>query len=308
MLAAAFTFALLAQEPAQEPTQAPATPAPVVNPLQLAIGREGQTVAVPGRITNLSTGTGILPEDVAAACDGKRFLFLGEQHATTPHQMMQAAIIDACVRRGRRVVVGLEMFQRPKQNVLGAFPALAETEFLQRSEWDKQWGFDYSFYRPVFDVARKHHLPLVALNIPRDWVRTVGRGGMSALPPEAKAELPTDMVLDNAQHRQVFTSLIGGHQGTGGSIDNMYAAQVLWDEAMADTAVRFLRYPKPSANTLFVVIAGSGHVMYNQGINWRLQRRKAGDGPTVVMTESSEPITVSNGLADFVFVSPKPRG
>ena len=56
-----------------------------------------------------------------------------------------------------------------------------------------------------------------------------------------------------------------------------------------------------------VVIAGSGHVMYNQGINLRLARRKAGEGITVVMTESTEPIAAANGLGDFLYVSPAPR-
>jgi len=64
---------------------------------------------------------------------------------------------------------------------------------------------------------------------------------------------------------------------------------------------------KPNSRTVFVVIAGSGHVMYGQGINYRIGKRNNAKGLTVVMAESDDPLTVSNGLADYVLVSPKPR-
>jgi uncharacterized iron-regulated protein len=275
--------------------------------LTLPIGRPGRTVAVSGRLTDLRSGAAATPDDVAKAADGKRFVFLGEQHGTAPCQILEAAVIDALARRGRRVVVGLEMYTRPKQAVLDQFATLDEAAFLEQSEWKKQWGFEFGFYRPVFDVARKHRIPLVGLNVPRDWVRAVGRGGLGALPPEAKAELPGNMRLDVAEHRKVWDSLMGGHSMTGASMDNMYSAQVLWDEGMADTAMRYLAAHKSDRRTVFVVLAGSGHVMYGQGINRRLARRNAGDMLNVVMTESTAPVEVSNGIGDFIYVAPEPR-
>jgi uncharacterized iron-regulated protein len=76
---------------------------------------------------------------------------------------------------------------------------------------------------------------------------------------------------------------------------------------MADTAIKYLAGHRPNSKTIFVIIAGSGHVMYRQGINYRIDKRKAGDGITIVMLQSNEAIPVSNGLADFVLVSPAPR-
>lgn len=277
--------------------------------LTLPIGRPGQTVCRSGRMTDLRTGMDATADDVAKAAEGKRFVMLGENHATPPHQSMEAAVIEALVRRGRRVVVGLEMYQRPKQDLLDAFATgkLGEDEFLQQSDWKGQWGFDFAFYRPVFDAVRRHKLGLVGLNVPRDWVRSVGRGGLAGLSPEAKAQLPATIRLDMADHRRVFESLMGGHQMTGPSMDNMYAAQVLWDEGMADTAIRYLAAHRPDRRTVFVIVAGSGHVMYGQGINLRLANRNAGDTLSVVMQESTEPLSVANGLGDFVYVTPKPR-
>lgn len=241
-------------------------------------------------------------DDIAKAADRKLFVYLGEEHATEPDQLMHAAIIQALVRRGRHVVVGLEMIQRPKQSVLDQWTAgsIAEDEFLKQVDWKGQWGYDYSYYRPIFDTVQRFKLPLIGLNIPRDWVRTVGKGGFQALKPDDRTQLPTEMSLDNADHKKVFDSLMGGHAMSS----NIYSAQVLWDEGMSDTALKYLEAHKPSSRTVFVVIAGSGHVMYRQGINYRVAKRKGGDGITLVMLDSNEPVSVSNGIADFVMVMP----
>jgi uncharacterized iron-regulated protein len=262
-------------------------------------------------MTNLDTYKPSTPEDVAAAARGKRFVFLGESHATTPHQQMQANIIDALARSGRKVIIGMEMFTRPKQTVLDLWArgGMAEDDFLAKSDWKGQWGYGFNYYRPIFDVAQRYHIPVLALTRPREWVRASGKGGHAALPEEAKAQLPPDMKMDNAEHRRVFEALIGGHPDMStAAADNMYSAQVLWYEGMADTIARHMAAYKPKSDTVYVVIAGSGHVMYGQGINYRLRRRNLGDGPTVVMLTSNDPIRVANGLADFVYVTPAAEG
>jgi uncharacterized iron-regulated protein len=259
-------------------------------------------------MTNMDTYSAATPDDVADAAKGKRFVFLGENHATAPHQQMQAAIIDALARSGRKVVVGMEMYQRPKQTILDQWVQgdLSEQDLIEKSDWKGQWGYDFSYYRPIFDVARKNRMPILGINVPRDWVRSAGRGGFASLPAEAKAQLPSDMELTNKAHRTVFEGLIGGHPGMSASaLDNMYSAQVLWDEGMADTIARHMQARKPDSRTVYVVLAGTGHVMYGQGINYRLQRRGLGEGVNVVMLTSATPsLRVANGLADFVYVSP----
>jgi uncharacterized iron-regulated protein len=239
------------------------------------------------------------------ASQSDQFVFLGEQHATTSHQQMESTVIRALQAAGRHVVVGMEMYTRPKQDVLDQWSAgsLSEDEFLTNSDWKHQWGFDYSFYRPVFEAVREGHLPLVALNVPREWVHAVGRSGYSGLPTSAKLQLPIELFLGNREHREVFDALMGGHQITGGGMDNMYAAQVLWDEGMADTAVKYLERQPPDPLRVFVVIAGEGHLMYKEGINWRIERRlgRKAKGVTVVMLSSEKPVTVARGIADFVY-------
>lgn len=278
--------------------------AQAVNPLQLPIGRPGTLEVGLGEMRSTITGKLASPDDVAAAADGHRFVYLGESHDRARHHEMQAAIVEALVRRDRTVIVGFEMFTRPVQDELNPWTLgwLSEDEFIERSQWKTQWGFDYGLYRPIFEAVRRNRLPMVALNVPRDWVRAVGRGGPSALTPEQSSQVPP-LYLENSDHRSVFEALMGGHPVSGTQGENIYAAQVLWDEGMADTALKYLdRFPK-SASTVFVVIAGSGHVMYGQGINYRIERRTGERGVTVMMAEGEGPTRVARGIGEFVYVS-----
>ena len=79
-----------------------------VSPYNLPIGRPGTTVVESGRLTDLRTGKFATVEDIAKAADNHLFVFLGEEHATEPDQLMHADVIQALVKRGRRVIVGLE--------------------------------------------------------------------------------------------------------------------------------------------------------------------------------------------------------
>jgi uncharacterized iron-regulated protein len=83
----------------------------------------------------------------------------------------------------------------------------------------------------------------------------------------------------------------------------MYSAQVAWDEAMAQAALDFMGgFPNPKR--VMVVVAGSGHTMYGQGINWRITKRTGERTLGVVCLTSDGPREVSRGLGDFSFLSP----
>lgn len=280
-----------------------------VDPNRLPIGTKGEATVPVGQIYDLNKQRRSTVQDIVDAARGKRFVYLGENHGTIPHQQMEAEVIAALVGAGRHVVVGMEMYQRPKQSWLDQWSAgtISEPDFIEKSDWKNQWGFDFAIYRPVFQVVHDNGLPLIGLNVPRTWVHAVATGGFAGLTPEAKGDLPADMDLGNKEHRQVWSSLMAGHSMTGPTLDNMYAAQVLWDESMSDTAIKYLDKAPKDSKTVFVVIAGSGHVMYKEGINWRVAKRHAGDGITVVMVQSDEPATVSRGLADFVYVTPEQK-
>jgi uncharacterized iron-regulated protein len=276
------------------------------DPLRLPIGPKGEITVQPGEIVDTRTGAKASIEDIVRSADGKSFVFLGESHTNPEHHKFQAQVI-AALSATRPVVVGFEMFTRPVQDALNPWTMgwYTQDEFIEKSDWKHQWGYDFNLYKPIFDVTRDHHIPMVALNIPRPWVHTVGTSGYAGLTADQKAQLPADLGALNPIHRKVFTAMIGGHPGSAASLGHMYDAQVLWDQAMADSALKYeVSHPQPG-DGVFVVVAGSGHVMYGQGINYRIWKRTGQSGVTVVMVDDDGPVTVSKGLGDFVYCAGK---
>src|SRR4051812_23585684 len=108
-----------------------------VDPMRLHIGRRGEVTVPLSSIVETRSGKAATVDDIAKAAEGKRFVFLGENHATTLHQQMEADVIEALVKRGRNVVVGLEMYTRPKQEFLDQWSAgsVEEADFLEKSDW-----------------------------------------------------------------------------------------------------------------------------------------------------------------------------
>lgn len=276
------------------------------SPYLLPIGPSGQINVAPDSIVRTADGQTVSAEDVAAAADGHRFVYLGESHTSLKHHQMQAAVIQALVNRGRDVVVGFEMFTRPVQSQLNPWTMgwWSEAEFVEKADWKGQWGFDFALYRPIFEVVKRHKLSMVAMNVPRDWVRRVGRDGASALTEGERLQVPA-IDRSNKDHRSVFSALMGGHPPTGDRGENIYSAQVLWDVGMADSALKYLAERQNTSRTVFVVVAGSGHVMYGQGINYRIWQRTGERGITLTMLESDESEEVSRGLGDFVYSAKK---
>lgn len=96
-----------------------------------------------------------------------------------------------------------------------------------------------------------------------------------------------------------------GHGGDGPSADGVYAAQVTWDEAMADGAAAWVR---GKAGRAAVVIAGNGHC-HESAVVRRVERR----GPSAV---SVRPIVddgdgelaaaIADRRVDFLFVMTAP--
>lgn len=260
---------------------------------------------LPGSLTDLRAGRGVAFERMIASLDRANFVLVGEQHDQANHHQFQADVIKALVRRGRPVMVGMEMFHRTNQYPLDLWTLgrLNEQEFIEQSQWKTQWGFDYALYKPIFDVVKEFRLRLTGLNIPREIVRKVGRQGWGALTPEEKMGVP-ELDLNRHEHRTLFNSLMGGHPpGQGG--ENLYAAQVLWDTGMADSALKYWERAMPPSNTAFVIVAGNGHVMYGQGINLRLTMRTGMPCATIVCLnpeKQGETLEVSRSLADFAYV------
>lgn len=217
-----------------------------------------------------------------------RLVCLGEQHDDPSHHYAQRRAIEELGRRHapaqRAFAVGLEMFQTPYQPALTGFVtgALEEAELLEQSEYGTRWGFDFALYRPLLEAVRALGASALALNAPRELTRKIGRAGLDALDADDRELLPA-LDLDDADHRSYFSKAMQAHPMPAGGprFEDMYAVQVVWDETMADGAVRWLTAAGPASRAL--ILAGSGHC-HRSAIPARAARRLNAPGDVLAVS------------------------
>lgn len=231
---------------------------------------------------------------------GKKIIYVGEVHDRFSHHLVQLEIIKGLVRRGRRVAIGMEMFQRSAQRAVDDYMAgrISERQFLKESQYFKRWGFDYNLYRPILDFARTEKIPVLALNLQQEIVSKVSQGGLESLSADEKKMIPSQLDFSDPAYKERLRKIYREHEASKDRpFEFFFQAQILWDETMAESVDMFL---KRNPEYQVVVLAGNGHVSYGSGIPTRAARRNGYD--YVIILNESE---IEKGIADYV-LSPQP--
>jgi len=243
-------------------------------------------------------------DDIVPRLTASRIIYVGETHDQFAHHINQLKVIKKINDAGYRLAVGMEMFQKPFQQVIDdyIFGRIDEFTFLKKTEYFSRWRYDYNLYKPIIDYLKQQRIPLVALNIEGDLTRKVAREGMYDLPDKQKKQLPSEMNFSNETYRKDLNQVFVAHNKQEDLQDFNYflQAQMLWDEGMAESAHRFLTdHPERK----MVILAGNGHVRYKYGIPDRLYRRN--HEPFAVIVQDEE---IEDGVADYVLLTTKLSG
>jgi uncharacterized iron-regulated protein len=206
-----------------------------------------------------------------------RVICFGEQHDSPAHHYAEQRALEELAKHEaaarQPLAVGFEMFQLPYQAALSGFVSgsLPEAQFLTDTQYKERWGFDFALYRPLLDTARQYKLPALALNTPRELTRKIGHSGLDSLEPAERSQLP-ELDLGNADHKAYFEAAMSEHPMPPGGprLADMYAAQVVWDETMANSSATWLRQAGDTAK--LIVFAGAGHC-HKSAIPARITRR-----------------------------------
>jgi aminopeptidase N len=232
---------------------------------------------------------------VVETLTSKKIVYLGEQHDRFSHHQVQLEILRSLYHQTPKIAVGMEMFQRPFQKALDDYIGglIDERTFLKQSEYFKRWSIDYNLYKPIVDFAKEKRLPVIALNVRREIVEQVAKGGLDSLSQEEKRELPQELDLSDQEYRARLKEVFARHRGSQErTFESFYQAQILWDETMAESIDLFL---KKNPDFRFVVLAGAGHLQYGSGIPKRSFRRN-GYSYAIVLNEGE----IKKDIADFI--------
>lgn len=212
-------------------------------------------------------------------------VLLGELHDQAEHHRWQLHTMAGLHALGGELVLGFEMFPRRVQPVLDRWVAgeLSAAQFLRQSDWVNVWGFDPALYLPLFDFARMHRIPMVALNVERSLIREVGRKGESALQESQREGVGRPAPPPDEYRKYLFEVFQQHDQSRPAKSPDAPAflrfveSQTFWDRAMAE-AIRDARRKYPGRQ--FIGIMGSGHTLAG-GVPHQL--RALGIDDTMVM-------------------------
>lgn len=209
-------------------------------------------------------------------------IYLGESHDSAEHHQQQLAIITQLDRHRAdsqlQLAIALEMFQRPFQPFLNRYlnGEIDEDRLKEQTEYETRWGFDWEFYAPILRFAKANQIPLIALNTPAEITLKVAESGIDSLESSDFRYIPPleEIDLDNQVYRQRLEQIYQQHvengQGNSQDADNFFAAQVLWDETMAEAIANYYQHHPRSQ---IAVLVGKIHVMYDYAIPDRVARR-----------------------------------
>ncbi|CDN13998.1 MAG: ChaN family lipoprotein [Richelia sp.] len=253
--------------------------------------------------------------------DFTKFSTISQWFQTLIHPLIQQRRKNFSPQEQSPLVIAMEMFQRPYQDVVNQYLAgkITEAELVEKSEYKQRWGFPWEYYAPILRFAKAKKLPVLALNTPSEVTRKVARQGLSSLTPSERKFIPplTEIRTENQEYRQLALAAFQKHQAAGhgnsASADPFFAAQVVWDETMAEGIANFIR---ANPNSQVVVLAGQGHIIYGYGIPSRVARRLRGIKQRSVILrvpsvntnqkeQANAPSAEPRAIADFIYQGSK---
>ena len=199
----------------------------------------------------------------------------------------------------RPLVLGAEMLERDNQEALDRYlQGTIDQKGLDTLA--RLWKNYKTDYMPLVDFAKKHQLPFVATNIPRQYANLVYKKGIQALDTLASAEkqwiVRLPLAYDGSLSQYEKMKKMSGH-----NTENLPMAQAIKDATMAESILAHLK-----ANSLFIHFNGSYHSDYYQGIGWYLRRERPGLRILTIATTSQAELKrlakENYGQADFILV------
>jgi hypothetical protein len=93
-------------------------------------------------------------------------IFAGDYHTLRSSQATVLNLLKVAASFGRPVTLAMELAMASHQQALDKFTAgvISEDELLNMLEYEKNWGFLWRHYSPIFDFARSGKIRIIGIN------------------------------------------------------------------------------------------------------------------------------------------------
>lgn len=253
------------------------------------------------------------PEQLETSVLEANFVLLGEIHNNADHHRLQAQMIEALVRTGRRPAVVWEMIPASLQAELdrhlqsGPRDASKLGAFLR---WEERGWPDWAIYQPIAEAALSANLPLLGGALDRETSRAIGQSDPS------QAKLILELGLDQPVRHEIVEAqakeIEQGHCNllSKEAVKPMIMVQRAKDAQMA----KIMAEATPEGGA--VLIAGSGHVRKDSAVPSFIKQKLPDASITSIAffevdperaspADYVEPIAGLEKPYDFVYFTPK---
>ena len=213
-------------------------------------------------------GRAITLTEAARECQAYDVVFFNEFHDNRAVHEAQSEFFQAMYKQDADLTLSLEMVERDCQDVLNKYlrGEVDEEYFLSNS---RPWKNYVSDYRPLVVFAKEHSLETVAANIPRRMAAQYARSGsLGGIDAGDRQYLPQRHIVEQGAYyvkfKNYMQSAMGGKMPiTPERIDNLYKAQCLKDDTMAES---IMLYAKQNPKKKIVHLQGSFHGAERLGV------------------------------------------
>ncbi|MBI2608157.1 MAG: ChaN family lipoprotein [Deltaproteobacteria bacterium] len=93
-------------------------------------------------------------------------IYSGDYHTFDQSQRIVLRILREIIQKKKNIILGVEFFLSSHQQYINDYlnNKITEKELLQKTDYKKNWGFDWNNFKPLFDFAKLHSLKIIALN------------------------------------------------------------------------------------------------------------------------------------------------
>ena len=180
-------------------------------------------------------------------------IFFGEFHGNKILHSLEIELLKIFYRNNKNLIISMEMFERDVQPILDKYLSneISEADFLTES---RAWSNYKTDYKPLIEFAKENELTVVAANIPRRYASMISKQGMNALDSlsqeEKKFVAGKHKVFDDEYKDRFIRTMQSNMKhnskmpsGMMKNFDQIYAAQCIKDDTMAESILKYQHIP-----------------------------------------------------------------
>ncbi|MCG9694702.1 ChaN family lipoprotein [Vibrio sp. Isolate22] len=197
-------------------------------------------------------------------------VLIGEWHTHSAIHRFQTDFLKARQNTDSNIALSMEQFTREHQDTLNQYlnDEIGEQVLISQAA---AWPNYESDYRALVEFAKANDLDVIAANAPKPFVQCIGRKGLpylDQLSTKKRDWVAAEVNTGDSPYKDKFMASM--HHGTPEQTKKQFAAQVTWDETMAESIVDYLA-TNPDKQVIHV--AGKFHTEGGLGTAASISRR-----------------------------------